>query len=165
MLRLAKRLSYRDRVMEHLGALLVAYPRGRQFGTDFPELGARIRADFAADVPAPRAALGLAAAMIEALVGQLDDNGRRRVREALAALPPREVERLAADRIARAPGRGGDAARIMAEVIAVALFMAGRMSTAGAFGDSERAAFAAAIDAVLADGGHDPARTKEEAGP
>jgi len=165
MLRLVKWLNYRDRVLEYLGALFVAYPRGRQFARDFPGLRGRIRADFAADVPPPRAAVGLAAAMIEELVGQLDDKGRRSVREALAGLPPCEVERLAADNLARASGRRGDAAQTMAEVIAVALFMAGRMSVAGTVGDSERAAFAAAIDAVLADGGHGLSHTKEKAGP
>ena len=51
MRRFFRRLNHRDAVMKNLEALLLLYPRGRQFARDFPELKPTIRADFDAGVP------------------------------------------------------------------------------------------------------------------
>jgi len=152
MMRFIKRLNYRDRVLEILGALFVAYPRGRQFFRDFPGLRDRIRGYFDAQTPPARAALALAAEMLSALVGQLDAKARCDLSTALATLTAEEVERIANSRTARMRGPRGDAAQMLAEVMSVALFMAQRMSEAGTIGESDRASFAASVKAFVGDG-------------
>jgi len=151
MLRFIRRLNYRDRVLEILGALLVAYPRGRQFFRDFPELRDRIRAYFAAETPPARAALSLATEMLSSLVGQLDAKAKRDVSAALAALTPEEIKLIANSRTARVRGQRADVAQMLAEVMSVALFMAQRMSEAGTIGESDRTRFSETIEALLGD--------------
>jgi hypothetical protein len=154
MLTFIRRLSYRDRVLETLGALFVAYPRGRQFSRDFPDLRNRIRSYFEAETPSARAALALGGEMLGSLIGQLDAKAKRDLNAALATLTAEEIERIAGSRTARVRVPRGDAAQMLAEVIAVALFMARRMSEAGTIGESDRARFAETIDALL--GEHAP---------
>jgi len=149
MLKFIRRLNYRDRVLETLGALFVAYPRGRQFFRDFPDLRNRIRSYFEAETPPAHAGLALATEMLASLVGQLDAKAKRNLNAALTALTAEEIERIAGNRTARVRAPSSDAARTLAEVIAVALFMARRMSEAGTIGESDRARFAEAIDALL----------------
>ena len=149
MLRFIRRLNYRDRVLETLGALFVAYPRGRQFFRDFPGLRDRIRSYFEAETPPARAALALGAEMLGTLIGQLDAKSVQELRAALTKLPAQDIERIASQRTSRMRGPSGDASQVLAEVIGVALFMARRMSEAGTIGESDRARFAETIDALL----------------
>ena len=149
MLTFIRRLNYRDRVLETLGALFVAYPRGRLFSRDFPGLRDRIRGYFDAETPPARAALALGAEMLGSLVGQLDTKAKRDLNAALLALTAEDIVRIAGSRTARIRGPRGDAVRTLAEMISVALFMARRMSETGTIGESDRARFAETIDALL----------------
>ncbi len=78
MRRFFRRLNHRDAVMKNLEALLLNYPRGRQFARDFPRLKTAIRADFEAGVPPTLAALKISESVIANFVDQLEGPRRRR---------------------------------------------------------------------------------------
>ena len=122
MLRLARRLQYRDRVLDHLGALLIWYPSGRQFFKDFPGQ-AEIRGDFEAGVAAQRSALRLAKTIIEDLVAQLDQSGRSAVAAALGTLDMEELRAIASDRVAGGASTVKDRTAFIAQLIGAAIFM------------------------------------------
>ena len=83
MRRFFRRLNHRDAVMKNLEALLLNYPRGRQFARDFPKLKAVLRDDFEAGVPPTLAALKISESVIGNFVGQLDAPQKAKVLDAL----------------------------------------------------------------------------------
>src|SRR5687767_5154077 len=103
MLRLAKRIAYRDAVLAHLDTLLVMYPRRRQFSDDFPGLRAAIRAHFDAGVSPTASAIQLAASIIRKLVGQLARAERQAVLEQMHSLELDDFEPIAVRQISRRP--------------------------------------------------------------
>ncbi len=137
MLRFVKRLNYRDRVHEHLNALLVGYPPGRQFADDFPGLAEAIRAHFEAGVSAPSAALQIAAGIASGLLGQLDSAEKTSVLKGLARLDARELEAMAARRIAGARDELRGRVSFATQLAGLAIYMAGRMTQEGALRQAE----------------------------
>ena len=123
MLRQAKWLFYRDRVLEQLGALLLAYPRGRQFSDDFPGLKAAMRRHFDGGLPPGSAALQLAGGIVAGLLRQLGAEERETVLTPLLALGLDDLKAAATQRTAR---RSPD----IADPIAFATELAGVMRTA-----------------------------------
>ena len=132
MLRFIERLTYRNAVRGNLDALLLMYPRKRQFERDFPTLKALIRSDFEAGVTAPSSALSIASGIIASLLGQLTESERQSTVEALAASDPAEIEALATRRIGGERDQRGDNVFFATRLCGVALLMAGRMTTVGA---------------------------------
>ena len=134
MLRFVQRLNYRNAVRGNLDALLLMYPRKRQFERDFPTVKALIRADFEAGVTAPSSALSIAAGIIASLLGQLTESERQSTVEALAASDPQEIKALATRRIGGERDQRGDNIFFATRLCGAALLMAGRMTAVGALG-------------------------------
>jgi hypothetical protein len=132
MLRFFQRLNHRDAVRGNLNALLLMYPRKRQFERDFPTLKATMREGFERSVPAASTALFIAARVIETLLSQLAESERQSVVEALLASDPRETEELAQRRIAGERDQPGDSVFFATRLCGVALLMAERMAQVGA---------------------------------
>jgi hypothetical protein len=132
--RFVRRLRYRDQVLEHLGALLLMYPRGRQFADDFPGLRASIRTHFEEGAAPSAAALKIAADILSGLLHQLSDLEKRGLLSSLANADPVEAKALASRRLARAKTDAANAAAptvFAGELASVAIFMAWRMSEEG----------------------------------
>src|SRR5687767_2196196 len=127
MLRYAKWLAYRDKVLDHLGALLVMYPRGRQFTADFPGLRDEMQRHFEAGASPAGAALQMAAAIIADILGQLSREQRRSALAQLESLGGAELQERAAQQLSRRPPQLRDPAEFAASLIGVALFLARRM--------------------------------------
>ena len=139
MLRQAKWLFYRDRVLEQLGALLLAYPRGRQFFRDFPGLKVEMRRQFDAGVAPASAALQLASGILSGLVRQLGAAERTVVLARLRSVELEELKAIAAERNA---GRRRDEtapAALAAELAGVAIFMARGLAEEGILARQEYA--------------------------
>lgn len=152
MLRLAKRLLYRDKVLEHLGTLLVMYPRGRQFTDDIPGLRAVIRAHFDENTPETGAALLIAARVLTDLLAQLAPAERDAVAQRLGALDLVEMEPLVARQISRRPEAPGQPVDFATNLVGAALLMARRMVEDGMLDTRELGFFLEALDAALAAG-------------
>lgn len=127
MLRYAKWIAYRDNVLDQLGGLLVMYPRGRQFASDFPGLLPAIRAHFDSGVSPTGSAVQAAAQIAGDLIRQLGHEQRAAVLERLGRLDGRELEAIAARQISRRPAEPGDAVTFAANLAGVALLLARRM--------------------------------------
>ena len=149
MLRLVKWFSYRDGVLEHLGTLLVMYPRRRQFGDDFPGLRAVMRGHFEAGVSPTASAVQLTALIIGELIGQLTQAEREAVLEQLQSLDIDAFEPIAARQISRRPEAPRDRAAFAVRLIGGALLMARRMAAEGTLGRGEQAALLAKLDEAL----------------
>jgi len=149
MLRFFQRLQHRDATRGNLDALLLMYPRKRQFERDFPALRATMRAHFAAGVEPPSSALQIATSIIEGFLLQLTDEQKRAVAEALAASDVREIEMLAERRIGGERDQPGDNAFFATRLCGVALLMAGRMTGVGALRRTEYERLASAIERAL----------------
>jgi hypothetical protein len=152
MLRFVQRLNYRNAVRGHLDALLMMYPRKRQFERDFPTLKALIRADFEADVSPASSAVSIAAGIITSLLEQLQEAERSSVAQSLDASDPDEIVKLAERRIGGERDQKGDNVFFATRLCGVALLMAGRMTTAGALGREERDHLAVTIAGILGAG-------------
>jgi hypothetical protein len=149
MLRQAKWLFYRDRVLEQLGALLLAYPRGRQFFRDFPGLKVEMRRQFDAGVAPASAALQLASGILSGLVRQLGAAERTVVLARLRSVELEELKAIAAERNA---GRRRDEtapAAFAAELAGVAIFMARGLAEEGILARAEYAWLLGELDAAL----------------
>ena len=131
MLRFVRRLNYRDRVHEHLNALLVGYPHGRQFAEDFPGLRHAIRSHFEADVSAPGAALQIAARIIAGLLDQLDAAGKQVILKGLIRLDREKLQAMASRRIAVPRPEPREPLAFATELTGLAIFMARRMTEEG----------------------------------
>jgi hypothetical protein len=149
MLTLLKRLNYRDRVLETLGALLVAYPRGRQFTRDFPTLRRAIKQDFEAEKPHQIAALELAASILSTLAEQLDPQGRAAACAVVQRFAWRDLKSLAARRLAGEKSAPQDGAHLIAELIGGAVYICRRMVDEGTLGRAEYAGFLDTLDGIL----------------
>lgn len=152
MLRLARWLLYRDKVLEHLGTLLVMYPRGRQFSDDLPGLRAVIRAHFEDRVPEAGAALLLAARVLADLLAQLGSPERDAVARRLGALDLAEFKPVVAQQISRRPQAPGQPVEFATDLVGGALLMARRMVDEGMLDRRELGFFLEALDAALAAG-------------
>lgn len=149
MLRFFQRLNHRDAVRGNLDALLLMYPRKRQFERDFPALKATIRAHFAAGVEPTSSALQIATSIIEGFLLQLSDEERQRVAEALAASDVQEIEALAERRIGGERDQHGDKVTFATRLCGVALLMAGRMAGVEAIRRTEYERLVTAIERTL----------------
>ena len=153
MLRQAKWLFYRDRVLEQLGALLLAYPRGRQFFRDFPGLKAEMCRHFDAGVAPAPAALQLASGILSGLVRQLGAAERTVVLARLRTVQLEELKAIAAERNA---GRRRDEtapAAFAAELAGVAIFMARGLAEEGILARAEYAWLLGELETALDPGG------------
>jgi hypothetical protein len=149
MLRFFQRLNHRDAVRGNLNALLLMYPRKRQFERDFPALKATMRTHFNAGVAPPSSALQIATSIIEGFILQLSEEEKRAVAEALAASDVREIELLAERRIGGERDQKGDNVFFATRLCGVALLMAGRMTGVGALRRTEYERLVAAIGRAL----------------
>lgn len=149
MLRLAKRLLYRDKVLEHLGTLLVMYPRGRQFTDDLPGLRAVIQAHFDDSVPEAGAALLIAARVLADLLAQLGGAERDAVARRLGGLDLAEFKPVVARQISRRPQAPGQPVEFATDLVGGALLMARRMVDEGILDRRELGFFLEALDGAL----------------
>ena len=138
MLRFVQRLNHRNAVRGHLDALLMMYPRKRQFERDFPSVKRLIRDDFEKGVSPPSSAVSIAAGIITSLLEQLKETERSAVGQSLDTSDPEEIEKLAERRIGGERDQRGDNVFFATRLCGVALLMAGRMTAAGALRRDER---------------------------
>jgi hypothetical protein len=130
VLRFVKRLNYRDRVLDHLGALLLAWPRGRQFARDFPGLRATIRGHFEAGLSPQSSATRLAAGIIAGTLRQLGEPDRRAVLDEIGRLDREALASMASRRVAGGVDKP-DPVAFATDLVAIAIFMARRMAEEG----------------------------------
>jgi hypothetical protein len=130
-------LNYRDAVLANLNALMVAYPAGRQFADDFPELKPLLRSCFDGGASLHSSALKISERIIGNFIDQLDSGRKAKTIEALLESDPESFEELAHGNIAGRRAGPPDPTIFMAELIGCALFMAGRMSSQGMLGHSD----------------------------
>ena len=149
MLRFVQRLNHRNAVQGNLDALLLMYPRKRQFARDFPALTATIRADFESDVSPASSALRIAAEIIEGFLRQLADAEKEKISASLVTSDLAEIEALATRRIGGEKDQRGDKAFFATRLCGVALLMAGRMAGVGAIRLAEYQHLARAIEREL----------------
>jgi hypothetical protein len=152
MLRFVQRLNHRNAVRANLDALLMMYPRKRQFERDFPSLKRLIREDFEKDLSPASSAVSIAAGIITSLLEQLMETERSAVAQSLEASDPDEIEKLAERRIGGERDQRGDNVFFATRLCGVALLMAGRMTTAGALSRDERDHLAVTIAGNLGAG-------------
>jgi hypothetical protein len=131
MLRFIRRLNYRDRVFDYLGALLLFYPRRRRVSKDFPGVRNAIGSSFEAGLAPSSCALKLAAGIIQELLRQLDLRERKVVLAELARLEWHDFHALAARRLARPAADTRNGAIFVGQLTGIAMFMARRMKEEG----------------------------------
>ena len=149
MLRFFQRLHHRDAVRGNLDALLLMYPRKRQFERDFPALKTTMRAHFSGGVEPASSALQIATSIIEGFLLQLTEEEKRAVAGALVASDVREIEMLAERRIGGERDQNGDNVFFATRLCGVALLMAGRMAGVGALRRAEFVRLVTAIERTL----------------
>lgn len=149
MWRFIQRIYHRNATLGHLEALLMMYPRKRQFLDDFPRFNATIREHFEEAVPAASSALVIAESIIEGFLRQLSPEEKRATAEALAACDLHEIEELVERRIGGEKDQPGDKVFFATRLSAVALLMAGKMAGVNALQRQEYEHLAAAIEQAL----------------
>ena len=149
MLGFIQRVSHRNAALGNLEALLLMYPRKRQFVRDFPQLKAMFRSHFEAGIAPASSAVVAATAIIEDLCRQLGDDEKRAIVAALDASDPGEVGKLAERRVGGEKDERGDQVFFATRFCGVALFMAGKMTGVGALRQEEYRSFAASIGRAL----------------
>ena len=137
MLRQARWLIYRDRVLEQLGALLLAYPRGRQFIGDFPALKPEMRRHFDDGSAPASAALQVAAKILGGLLGQLEPAERALVAARLGALDLDALKAIATERLARRRDDAAGPVELAIELGGVAIFVARGLAEEGTLAREE----------------------------
>ncbi len=142
-------MRYRDQVLEQLGALLLMYPRGRQFAKDFPDLRATVRRHFEEGVAPASAASQIAADMLADILRQLGAKERATVLAGILAAPPEAAESLAARRLGGDRTRKAEAVAFATELASVAIFMGRRMAEEGTLRRDELRHLLAAIEGAL----------------
>jgi hypothetical protein len=145
-----QRVNHRNATLSNLEALLLMYPRKRQFVRDFPKLKALLRAHFEEGIAPPSSALSAAIGIIEDCLGQLSAEEKRATADALAASSLGDIEKLAGRRIAGEKDEPGDRVFFATRLCAMALFMSGRMAGAGVLRRQEHEALLVAIERALA---------------
>ena len=147
--RFVKRLRFRDKTLDHLGALLLYYPSGRQFTKDFPGLRRTIRAHCDAGVAPESSALQIAVGILERFLRQLSADERAAVVAALAETDLEALGALAAKRMAQRKVRPGDGVTFATQLSGVAIFMARRMAETGALRREEFQHLLNSVEAAL----------------
>jgi hypothetical protein len=149
MWRFIQRINHRNATLGHLDALLMMYPRKRQFFRDFPNLRQTVREHFEGDIMPASSALAVATSIIESFLHQLSSEEKSATAAALAASDLREIERLAERRISGERDRHGDKASFATQLSGVAMLMAGKMAGVNALQREEYAYLVAAIERAL----------------
>ena len=142
-------LRYRDAVLDTLNAILLAYPRGRQFTGDFPELKSVIRVHFADGVSAQGSALQIAESIIANFTRQLSSPESAAALEALIVAGGRGFGELAERRVRGKREEIRDNAAFVIQLAGIALFMGGRLTQDGSLSRADRDGFLARIAATL----------------
>ena len=127
MWRFIQRINHRNATLGHLEALLMMYPRKRQFFRDFPKLKPMVGEHFEKGVPSASTALFGATSIIEGFLRQLTTEEKQATAKALAASDLGELENLALRRIAGERDQPGDKAFFATRLSGVAILMAGKM--------------------------------------
>ena len=142
-------LGYRDAVLADLNALLVAYPRGRQFTDDFPGLKSLLRSHFDGEVHGPSSALQISETIIGTFIRQLSEAQRTNVLEALIANGRKSFEEFVDGQIAGRRGTSREPVAFSVHLTGCALFIADRMASRGLLGRSDTDAFVERIAKTL----------------
>ncbi len=149
MRRFFRRLNHRDAVMKNLEALLLLYPRGRQFARDFPELKPMIRTDFDAGVPPTLSAFRIASLVIENFIGQLEAPQKARVLEALVEGGRAHYADVARKRVRGARAKERDPVLFVSQLAGTAIYIAGRLAEEGTLRWDDYAEFLTRTEAAL----------------
>jgi hypothetical protein len=144
-----RRLNHRDAVLRDLEALLLAYPRRRQFDRDFPSLKPMIRKDFDAGVPPAVSALRITSSVIANFIDQLGEGEQERVLDALMEGGRAAFAEVATRRVKGTREVLHDRVQFVTQLIGVAIYMAGRMAEEGALRWDDYADFLNRIGAAL----------------
>jgi len=144
-----RRLNHRDAVLRDLEALLLAYPRRRQFDRDFPSLKPMIRKDFEAGVSPSVSALRITSGVIANFIGQLGEEERERVLDALVKGGRTDFAEVATRRVRGTRAGVQDRVQFITQLIGVAIYMAGRMAEEGTLRWDDYADFLNRIEAAL----------------
>jgi hypothetical protein len=128
---MVERLNHRDAVYSNLNAILLAYPAGRQFADDFPDLKSIIRKHFEDGVAAPASALQIAERIILSLIGQLGDDEKAVAFEAIIGTGRQGFADIAERHVGGARDRPRESMRFVTQLVGVALYMAERMAEEG----------------------------------
>jgi hypothetical protein len=131
MLRFPRWLTYRDTVLDYLGALLVMYPRGRQFSADFTGLHAILNSHFEAQMRPSGSATEIAAIILGELVQQLSPEQRTELAKQIEALEAREIQALVTNQLSKRTADVRDHVTFTANLIGAAIFIGRRMVDEG----------------------------------
>ena len=159
MLRFIERINHRNAVMENLNALLLMYPRKRQFFRDFPKLRETVREHFEGGVAPASSALIMATSIIEGFLYQLNEEEQREAAAALAASDLAEIEKLAERRIGGEKDQPGDKVLFASRLSSVAILMAGKMAGVNALQREEYRQLVDAVERALGVGAKHPIAT------
>jgi hypothetical protein len=146
---LVGRLNHRDAVFSNLNAILLAYPSGRQFTDDFPDLKSIIRKHFEDGVGAPASALQIAERIILSFIGQLGDEEKGSAFDAILRTGRQGFAAIAERHVRGARDQRRERADFVTQLVGVALFMAGRMAEEGTIGRYECDGLQARLAAAL----------------
>jgi hypothetical protein len=149
MLRFIQWINHRNATLGHLDALLMMYPRKRQFFRDFPRHRQIVRAHFEADVPPATSALLVATSIIEGFLKQLTAEEKQATAKALAASDLTEIEKLAERRIGGEKDQPGDKVFFATRLSSVAILMAGKMVAVNAVQREEYRTLIGAVEHAL----------------
>jgi hypothetical protein len=128
---LVGRLNHRDAVLSNLNAILLLYPPKRQFSDDFPKLKSIVRKHFDEGVAAPLSALQIAEMILHNFIGQLGENEKAAVLNALIATGRSGSAELATRKVQGARDQPGDQITFVTRLVGVAIFMSGRLAEEG----------------------------------
>lgn len=145
MLRFIQWINHRNATLGHLDALLMMYPRKRQFFRDFPKLRQAVREHFEGGVMPASSALIVATSIVEGFLQQLNAEEKRAAAETLRASDLMEIEKLAERRIGGEKDQPGDKVFFAARLAGVAILMAGKMAEVNAL---QREEYLKLVDAV-----------------
>jgi hypothetical protein len=149
MWRFIQRINHRNATLGHLDALLMMYPRKRQFFRDFPKLKQMVREHFEKGVPSASTALIGATSIIEGFLRQLTAEEKQATAKALTASDLGELENLALRRIAGERDQPGDKTFFAARLSGVAILMAGQMVAVNAVQREEYRKLIEAVERAL----------------
>jgi hypothetical protein len=149
MLRFIQRINHRNATLANLDALLMMYPRKRQFFRDFPKLRRTVREHFEGGVTPASSALIVAMSIIEGFLYQLNAEEKRATAAALAASDLNEFEKLAERRIGGEKDQPGDKVFFATRLSGVAILMAGKMTSVSALGREEYEQFVETVERSL----------------
>jgi len=149
MWRFIQRINHRNATLGHLEALLMMYPRKRQFFRDFPHFKETVREHFEGEVPAASSALAVATNVIENFLLQLRADEKNATAAALVACDLHDIEKLVERRIGGEKDQPGDKVFFATRLSAVAILMAAKMARVNAVQRQEYEHLATAIGRAL----------------